>query len=89
MLIGVEELDDDARVLTIGGIGAPAVTIEKLPEGNEGLRVLECLEEFSGRKIDALISAEIGGGNALEPMLTAAAAGLPVVDGDGMGRGFS
>jgi uncharacterized protein len=87
-LTGVAELDDDAQVLTIGGIGAPAVTIEKLPEGSEGLRVLRCLEEFSGRRIDALISAEIGGGNALEPLLTAAATGLPVVDGDGMGRAF-
>jgi len=88
VLVGVEELEDDAQVLTIGGIGAPAVTIEKLSEGNEGLRVLKCLEEFGGRKIDALISAEIGGGNALEPMLTAASTGLPVVDGDGMGRAF-
>jgi DUF917 family protein len=50
--------------------------------------VLRCLEDFCGRKVDALISAEIGGGNALEPMLTAAATGLPVVDGDGMGRAF-
>jgi hypothetical protein len=87
-LMSVDELNDDARVLTIGGIGAPAVTIEKLPEGNEGTRVLTCLEQFTGRKVDALISAEIGGGNALEPLLTAAATGLPVVDGDGMGRAF-
>ena len=87
-LVGLEELDDDAQVLTIGGIGAPAVTIEKLSEGHEGTRVLRCLEEFTGRKVDALISSEIGGGNALEPMLTAAATGLPVVDGDGMGRAF-
>lgn len=87
-LIGIEELDDEARVLTIGGIGAPAVTIEKLSEGQEGTRVLRCLEEFTGHKVSALIAAEIGGGNALEPLLTAAATGLPVVDGDGMGRAF-
>jgi uncharacterized protein len=87
-LIGIEELGDESQVATLGGIGAPAVTIEKLPEGNEGVRVVRCLEEFSGRKIDALIAAEIGGGNALEPMLTAASMGLPVVDGDGMGRAF-
>jgi len=87
-VIGLDELDDEAQVLTIGGIGAPAVTVEKLPEGNEGTRVLHCLEEFTGCKVDALISAEIGGGNALEPLLTGAATGLPVVDGDGMGRAF-
>jgi hypothetical protein len=36
----------------------------------------------------ALIAAGIGGANAMEPMLTAARAGIPVVDGDGMGRAF-
>jgi DUF917 family protein len=87
-IVGVDELDDDAQVLSLGGIGAPAVTIEKLSEGSEGTRVLHALEGVTGRKVDALISAEIGGGNALEPMLTAATTGLPVVDGDGMGRAF-
>jgi DUF917 family protein len=38
--------------------------------------------------VTALISAEIGGGNAMEPIITAASAGIPVVDGDGMGRAF-
>ena len=38
--------------------------------------------------MSALISAEIGGSNSIEPVLTAAYAGLPVLDGDGMGRAF-
>jgi DUF917 family protein len=87
-LIGLDELADDAFVAPIGGIGAPVVGIEKLEEGNEGLRALRALEDYCGRKVDALISAEIGGGNALEPIITAAAAGIAVVDGDGMGRAF-
>ena len=87
-LIGLDELADDALVVPIGGIGAPVVGIEKLEEGNEGLRALRALEGFCGRKVDALISAEIGGGNAMEPIITAAAAGIGVVDGDGMGRAF-
>ena len=32
--------------------------------------------------------AEIGGANAMEPIITAAQSGLPVLDGDGMGRAF-
>ena len=87
-LIGLDELADDAFVMPIGGIGAPVVGIEKLEEGNEGLRALHALEGFCGRKVTALISAEIGGGNAMEPIITAAAAGVGVVDGDGMGRAF-
>jgi DUF917 family protein len=87
-LLALDELADDAFVMPIGGIGAPIVGIEKLEEGDEGLRALRALEAYCGRKIDALISAEIGGGNALEPIITAAAAGIPVVDGDGMGRAF-
>ena len=87
-LISLDELADDALVMSLGGIGAPIVSIEKLSEGNEGMRALRALEQFQGRKVDALISSEIGGGNALEPIITAASAGIPVVDGDGMGRAF-
>jgi uncharacterized protein len=87
-VIGLDELEDDALVLPIGGIGAPAVSVEKLEEGTEGARALRCLEGFLGAKIAALVSAEIGGGNGLEPMITAAALDLPVVDADGMGRAF-
>ena len=87
-LVGLDELADDALVVSIGGIGAPIVSIEKLEQGDEGLRALRALEEFCGRRVDALIAGEIGGGNALAPIITAASAGLPIVDGDGMGRAF-
>ncbi len=62
--------------------------VEKIEEGEECLRALRAIEKELGVKVDALISAEIGGANSMEPMLTAAQAGLPVVDGDGMGRAF-
>ena len=87
-LIGLEELGDESLVASVGGIGAPIVSIEKLEEGNEGLRALRALEAHCGRRIDALIAGEIGGGNALTPILVAASAGLGIVDGDGMGRAF-
>jgi uncharacterized protein len=87
-VIPLAELPDDALVVSLGGIGAPVVGVEKIEEGEECLRALRALERELGVKVDALISAEIGGANAMEPMLTAAQAGLPVVDGDGMGRAF-
>lgn len=87
-VIPLAELPDDALVVSLGGIGAPVVGVEKIEEGEECLRALRAVEKELGVKVDALISAEIGGANSMEPMLTAAQAGLPVVDGDGMGRAF-
>ena len=87
-VIPLSELPDDAFVVSLGGIGAPVVGVEKIEEGQECLRALYALEKELDLKVDALISAEIGGANSMEPMLTAAQAGLPVVDGDGMGRAF-
>ena len=87
-VIPLAELDDDALVVSLGGIGAPVVGVEKIEQGEECLRALRALEEELGAPIDATISSEIGGANSMEPMLTAAQAGIPVVDGDGMGRAF-
>ncbi len=85
-LINPEELADDAYVVAIGGVGAPTVSLELLPSIDEAQRTLRAFEAYSGRKVDAIVSFEIGGGNSLTPIVAAAAAGLPVVDGDGMGR---
>jgi len=87
-VIPLDELSDDALVVSLGGIGAPVVGVEKIEQGEECLLALRALEQELECKIDALISAEIGGANSMEPMLTAAQAGIPVVDGDGMGRAF-
>ncbi len=87
-IIPPEDLPDDALVITVGGIGAPTVGVEKLERGDEEVRALRALEAFLGRRADALISVEIGGGNSVAPLIAAAQVGLPVVDADGMGRAF-
>lgn len=87
-VIPLDELPDDALVVSLGGIGAPVVGVEKIEQGEECLKALRAVEAECGCRVDALISSEIGGANAMEPMLTAAQAGIPVVDGDGMGRAF-
>ncbi|XP_013405324.1 uncharacterized protein LOC106170126 [Lingula anatina] len=43
---------------------------------------------MGARKLAAIMCAEIGGWNAMEPLIVAAEIGLPVVDCDGMGRAF-
>ena len=44
--------------------------------------------EMAGRRVAAVMSAEIGGMNCLEPLVVAADLNLPVLDADGMGRAF-
>jgi uncharacterized protein len=87
-IVKAEELPDDAYVVSIAGVGAPTVIIEHLISTNTILRLLEAAETFYGRKVDALISAEIGGLNSMFPLALGARAGIPVIDGDGMGRAF-
>ena len=82
-----DELPDDARVVCVGGIGAPTVGIEKVRD-LQSYHALRAIEDFTGESATALISNEIGGSNSVEPLIAAAMAGLPVVDADGMGRAF-
>ena len=81
-------LADDALVCVAGTIGAPTVSIEKLPEGTEMLRALRLLEEHIGRQFDAVAIAEIGGSNSMQPLIAGLLAGIPTVDSDSMGRAF-
>ncbi|MHC5656251.1 DUF917 domain-containing protein [Stappia sp.] len=87
-VLPLAELPDDAKVVSLGGIGAPLVSFERIKEGREGLRCVRALEERLGIRVDAIACEEIGGQNSMEPLIVAAMAGLPVVDGDGMGRAF-
>ena len=87
-IIDVASVPDDAYVCAIGGMGAPTVGIEKLPNGDEYAQAIRALEEHIGREFYALICGEIGGSNALRPLIAALQLDLPVVDGDGMGRAF-
>lgn len=87
-LIDVESLSDDAFVAPCGWIGAPTVSAEKLPSGQEALRGLRKLESVVGRRADAVFPIEIGGSNGLAAILLSMRSGVPVVDCDGMGRAF-
>ncbi len=87
-VISADELPDDAMCIPVCMMGAPTVMVEKLPNGEEAREALGQLETFLGRKADALICIEAGGLNSTIPYAVAAATGLPLVDGDGMGRAF-
>jgi DUF917 family protein len=87
-MIDLKEVDDDALVVPCAMMGAPTVMVEKIPEGGEILVAFRKLEKFLGRTIGAILCAEAGGLNSTIPFAIGAMTGLPVIDGDGMGRAY-
>ena len=88
-MIRPADLAPDAHVIGLGGIGAPTVSVEKMEEGGEGIRVLRAIEAaYRAARRCRDLRDEIGGRNGIDPMITAAQLDLPVVDADGMGRAF-
>ncbi len=87
-VVSPDEVADDTLCVPVFMMGAPTVMLEKLPSGDEILKALAELERFLGRKAGALICVEAGGLNSTIPFMVAATTGLPLIDGDGMGRAF-
>lgn len=87
-VVNVDDLSDDALIVPVGFMGAPLVSIEKLPSGLEWRAIFKRIEARYGRKIDALLATEIGGSNAFAALGAALETGLPVIDGDTIGRAF-
>jgi uncharacterized protein len=86
--IDLDDLPEDGIVMPCGYIGAPTVSIEKLGSSHEGEWLRDGLERLTGGRVVALMPAEIGGSNGLQPIGWAASVGLPITDADGMGRAF-
>jgi uncharacterized protein len=81
-------LDDDELVAVVSNMGAPLVGQERLADPAMAMRAVRRMEEYLGKRFRAVMSIEIGGGNAFQPLMVAAKTGLPVVDADAMGRAF-
>lgn len=87
-LVGLDDLDPDALIVPLSGIGAPTVSHEMLASSDQPERLCAELERLAGRPIAAVMSGEIGGSNGVEPVAWAAQLGVPLLDADGMGRAF-
>ncbi len=87
-LVHPSEAPDDALVTPVGSMGAPVVSVERVRQGEEFLRSMRVLEKHLGRAFTHVVCSEIGGSNSMSPIIVAAQSGLPVIDGDGMGRAF-
>lgn len=87
-LMDPSELADDDMVAVLSMMGAPLVGQERLVDPAHLARAVTAMEEYLGRKFRAVMSVEIGGGNALSPFLAGGVLDLPVVDADAMGRAY-
>ncbi len=87
-LMDPADLDDDGLVAVVSTMGAPLVMQERLADPAPMVCSVRAMEEYLGRRFQAVMAVEIGGSNALQPCLIGAVTGLPVVDADAMGRAF-
>jgi len=87
-LIEPPTLADNAQIAVVSAMGAPLVGEERLDDPVIAARAVQTMEEYLGRKFDAVMAVEIGGSNGLQPFLVAAIMDIPVVDADAMGRAF-
>ncbi len=87
-LITADELDDEDMVVHPFLIGSPVPLIEKFAMGQEQVRAFDAINQFLEGRVKAVMPIEIGGANSMVPFALGALKGLPVVDGDGMGRAF-
>lgn len=87
-LITLDDLDDDDLILPLHAIGAPTVSQEMLPSGDEPALIRAEVERCLGRPVAALMPGEIGGANGVRAPGWAAGLHLPLLDADGMGRAF-
>jgi DUF917 family protein len=75
-------------VAIVNFMGAPTVSQEQLPSGNECLFAISTIEAHLSKKVTAVFSGEIGGANGLRNLLVGATKRVPCVDCDNMGRAF-
>ncbi|MBL8127785.1 MAG: DUF917 domain-containing protein [Chloroflexia bacterium] len=87
-LLDLADVPDDALIIPTAMMGAPTCIVEKLPRGTEAAASLRRLEAHLGRSAYATMPIEAGGVNSMIPLMVALRLGIPVVDGDGMGRAF-
>ncbi|MBM0123741.1 S-methyl thiohydantoin desulfurase domain-containing protein [Pimelobacter simplex] len=83
-----DELAPDAHVVHVGVVGAPDVLAERLVDPHDMAVAAHAVAAQTGGRLDAVGIIEIGGLNGLAGVVAAAELGLPVVDGDLMGRAF-
>lgn len=87
-VVAARELPSQARVVHVGVVGGPDVMAERLIDPKDLALAGRAVVDTVGGRLDAVGAIEIGGLNAMVAVLGAAELGVPIVDGDLMGRAF-
>lgn len=82
-LVSVDELPDDAIIITTTAIGAPAGTTDWQMLGKDYIKAVELLQEAFDGKIVGVMTPQNGMSSSINGWLPAAALGLVVVDATG------
>jgi len=84
----VSAVEPDDLIIPLAMVGAPLIFMEKVPNVKQFEVILEEIKRLFPEKRLILMPAEIGGCNALTPMLLALKHQLPLLDADLIGRAF-
>lgn len=84
-MIAVEDLPENAIVLTISAVGAPSAT-EQYVEAANYVEIIELFEKNFDVKVDAVITNEMGGGSSFNAFVPASLKKIPMVDASCNGR---
>ncbi|MDR1431589.1 MAG: DUF917 domain-containing protein [Propionibacteriaceae bacterium] len=82
----LDELPDDAQVCAVGAMGGPSVFAERLPSGAEYRVARDLLVRMGMPKPTLLLPVETAGMNGTYAAYIALLEGIPLFDGDLMGR---
>ncbi len=88
-VVQLKELDKDSIIVVPYFVGtiAPGAKTKKPVKISEPIKkAFDEMEKHLGKKITAVLASEIGGLNTAVPLYVGAKMGLPVVDGDLLGR---
>jgi DUF917 family protein len=89
VLISLDELDDEAPVITASAVGAPAAK-DKMVRPIDHIQALDQIMDLigdrQGKKMAGIIPNENGAGSGVNGWIQAAALNLPVVDAPANGR---
>jgi uncharacterized protein len=87
-VIDVDDMEPGTFAISPAAVGATLVALEKPPSLIALRAGLDAVTPALKGRLTAFFAGEIGGLQCIFPLLAAAQAGLPLLDGDGMGRAF-